>query len=105
MRSTTAHRARKRFGQHFLHDATVIERILGAIDPRPGEPLLEIGPGQGALTLPLLRRCKRLIAVEIDRDLVPVLRREAEGIGELVIVNADILQFDLATCPTISPRR
>jgi len=90
-------RPRKRFGQHFLHDTQVVERILGAVDPRPGEPLLEIGPGRGALTLPLLRRCKHLIAVEIDRDLVPVLQREAEGIGELEIVNADILKFDLAS--------
>ena len=90
-------RPRKRFGQHFLHDSTIVERILGAIDPQPGEPLLEIGPGRGALTLPLLRRCRRLIAVEIDRDLVPLLQREAEGIGELEIINADILGFDLAS--------
>jgi len=90
-------RPRKRFGQHFLHDSRVVERILDAIDPHPGEPLLEIGPGRGALTLPLLRRCGRLIAVEIDRDLVPLLQRQAAGIGELEIVNADILRFDLAS--------
>ena len=57
------HQARKRFGQHFLHDHSVIEAILRAIDPRPGENLLEIGPGQGALTYPLLQRCDQLIAI------------------------------------------
>ena len=91
------HRARKRFGQHFLHDANVIERILRAIDPRPGDNLLEIGPGRGALTYPLLRRCGRLTVVELDRDLAPLLAREAEGLGELEVIVADILAFDLAS--------
>ena len=90
-----SHRPRKRFGQHFLHDRQVIESILNAIDPQPGERLVEIGPGEGALTLPLLRRAGRLTAVEIDRDLVAGLAAAAEGIGELEIVNADILSFDL----------
>ena len=90
------HRARKRFGQHFLHDRQVIEAILQAVDPRPGERLVEIGPGHGALTLPLLRRAGRLTAIEIDRDLVAALAAAAEGLGELEIVNADILAFDLA---------
>ena len=98
-------RPRKRFGQHFLHDAQVVERILGAIDPQPGERLLEIGPGRGALTLPLLRRCRRLIAIEIDRDLVPVLQRDADGVGELEIINADILDFDLASLEAHDPLR
>lgn len=89
-------RARKRFGQHFLHDRQVIESILNAIDPQPGERLVEIGPGQGALTLPLLRRAGRLIAIEIDRDLIAGLARDATTCGELEIVNADILDFDLA---------
>ena len=89
-------RARKRFGQHFLHDRQVIEAILQAVDPKPGERLVEIGPGQGALTLPLLRRAGRLTAIEIDRDLVAGLAAAAEGLGELAIVNADILAFDLA---------
>lgn len=88
-------RARKRFGQHFLHDRQVIESILDAIDPRPGQQLVEIGPGQGALTLPLLRRAGRLTAIEIDRDLVGSLAAAAEGIGELEIVNTDILGFEL----------
>jgi 16S rRNA (adenine1518-N6/adenine1519-N6)-dimethyltransferase len=90
-------RPRKRFGQHFLQDSQIIDRILRALDPQPGERLLEIGPGRGALTLPLLRRCGQLIAVEIDRDLVPVLKNQAAGVGKLEIVNADILDFDLTS--------
>ena len=90
------HRARKRFGQHFLHDRNVIDRIVQAIDPQPDDKLVEIGPGQGALTWPLLQRCSRLTAIELDRDLVPVLQREATRYGELEVINADILEFDLA---------
>jgi 16S rRNA (adenine1518-N6/adenine1519-N6)-dimethyltransferase len=93
------HQARKRFGQHFLHDQNVIEAILRAIDPRPGENLLEIGPGQGALTYPLLQRCDKLIAIELDRDLVSVLSRQAKNLGSLEIINADILEFELSSIP------
>lgn len=97
MTSSDKHRPRKRFGQHFLHDANVIDRILRAIDPRPDDRLLEIGPGRGALTFPLLQCCKRLTVIELDRDLVPLLRRQADGKGELEIINADILAFDLSS--------
>ena len=93
------HQARKRFGQHFLHDQSVIEAILRVIDPRPGENLLEIGPGQGALTYPLLQRCDQLIAIELDRDLVPILCKQAENLGRLEIINADILEFELSSIP------
>jgi 16S rRNA (adenine1518-N6/adenine1519-N6)-dimethyltransferase len=91
------HRARKRFGQHFLHDQNIIERILRAINPLPGENLIEIGPGQGALTWPLLRSCKSMIAIELDRDLIPVLNRESPRHGKLDVINADILEFDLSS--------
>ena len=91
------HRARKRFGQHFLHDRNVIDHILRSLNPQPGENLIEIGPGQGALTYPLLQRCKELIAIELDRDLIPVLRRESARYGDLEVINADILEFDLAS--------
>jgi 16S rRNA (adenine1518-N6/adenine1519-N6)-dimethyltransferase len=87
-------RARKRFGQHFLHDPGVIARIVAAIDPRPGEALVEIGPGLGALTLPLLERAGRLEAVEIDRDLIPELLARARGRGQLIVHEADVLEFD-----------
>lgn len=87
--------ARKRFGQHFLHDARVIERIVAAIDPQPDEALLEIGPGQGALTAPLLARTARLDAIEIDRDLAASLRSHWTSKG-LTLHEADALKFDIA---------
>lgn len=89
-----SHRPRRRFGQNFLHDPVVIARILRAIDPAPGQRLVEIGPGRGAITLPLLERAGRLHAVEIDRDLVPLLRAAATGHGELIVHEADALVFD-----------
>ena len=98
-------RARKRFGQHFLHDRDVIERILQAIDPRPGQPICEIGPGRGALTLPLLQRCGRLTAIELDRDLIPRLAAAASAHGELELINADVLEFDFASLPGDAPWR
>jgi 16S rRNA (adenine1518-N6/adenine1519-N6)-dimethyltransferase len=88
--------ARKRFGQHFLHDPGVLARIIAAIAPQPGQRIVEIGPGRGALTLPLLERCRRLEVVEIDRDLIPELRARASGVGELVVHEADALDFDFA---------
>ncbi len=91
------HRARKRFGQHFLHDGNIIERILRVLDPQPGDRLLEIGPGRGALTYPLLQRCDRLVAVELDRELAPVLQQQAAAHGQLEVINADILEFDLSS--------
>ncbi len=93
------HQARKRFGQHFLHDQNIIESILRLIDPRPGEILVEIGPGQGALTYPLLQRCKALTAIELDRDLVPILKEKASRFGRLEVINADILEFELSNIP------
>ncbi|WP_038053454.1 16S rRNA (adenine(1518)-N(6)/adenine(1519)-N(6))-dimethyltransferase RsmA [Thioalkalivibrio sp. ALJ1] len=70
----TASPIRKRFGQNFLHDSSILERIGFAIDPQPGDAVLEIGPGRGALTAALLQRLERLVAVEIDRDLAAGLR-------------------------------
>ncbi len=84
------HTARKRFGQHFLTDEAVIDRIVRTIDPRPGEALVEIGPGLGALTGPLLERCERLTVIELDRDLAARLRRDAR----LDVVEADVLNVD-----------
>jgi 16S rRNA (adenine1518-N6/adenine1519-N6)-dimethyltransferase len=88
------HIARKRFGQNFLHERGIIERIVRAIDPQPGERIVEIGPGQGALTWPLLDRQKLLTAIEIDRDLIPRLQATAPRHGELRIVEADVLTVD-----------
>jgi 16S rRNA (adenine1518-N6/adenine1519-N6)-dimethyltransferase len=69
-------RVRKRFGQHFLHDPTVVDRIVLAINPKPQDHLVEIGPGTAALTIPLLQRVGALDAVEIDRDLAATLRTQ-----------------------------
>ncbi len=89
-------RARKRFGQHFLHDRNIIDKIVRAIDPKPDDNLLEIGPGRGALTLPLLNLCNQLTAVELDRDLIPRLQQTTAQYGTLHLINADILNFELA---------
>jgi 16S rRNA (adenine1518-N6/adenine1519-N6)-dimethyltransferase len=88
------HRPRKRFGQNFLHDPGVIRRILSFIDPRPGERLVEIGPGRGAITTGLLKAAGSLDVVELDRDLVEPLSRLCAELGELRIHNADALHFD-----------
>ncbi len=90
------HQARKRFGQHFLHDPTVIARILQAVNPAPEQHLVEIGPGLGAITLPLLQAAGQLDAVELDRDVIPKLERRCRGVGELAIHAADALDFDFA---------
>jgi 16S rRNA (adenine1518-N6/adenine1519-N6)-dimethyltransferase len=83
-------RPRKRFGQHFLADAFVIGAIVDLIDPRPGQALVEIGPGRGALTFALLPRCQALTVVELDRDLAHRLRSRAG----LTVVEADVLNVD-----------
>ncbi len=89
-------RPRKRFGQHFLHDPGVLARIVAAIDPQPGQRLVEIGPGLGALSRPLLERCGRLEVIEIDHNLIPELRKRSKGAGELVVHAGDVLKIDLA---------
>lgn len=89
------HVARKRFGQNFLTDKTVIARIIAAIDPRPGDRLIEIGPGLGALTAPLLERAKSLAVVELDRDLAKRLE-VAFASSALAIHQTDALTFDFA---------
>jgi len=90
------HRARKRFGQNFLHDTRVIERIVTAVHPRPGDRIVEIGPGKGALTQPLLKACGRIDVIELDRDLPPLLQTHCQGAGELLIHNQDALKFDFS---------
>ena len=89
------HTARKRFGQHFLTDASVIDDIVGAIDPRPGQNLVEIGPGLGALTLPVLARAKALTVVELDRDLAE--RWRGRGEPGLRVIESDALALDFGS--------
>ncbi len=86
----SAHIARKRFGQHFLVDHSVIDGIVRAIDPQPGQALVEIGPGLGAMTQPLLERAGALTVIELDRDLAARLRRQPA----LTVVESDVLKVD-----------
>jgi 16S rRNA (adenine1518-N6/adenine1519-N6)-dimethyltransferase len=94
------HHPRKRFGQHFLHDPAVIGRIIAAVDPRPGEHLVEIGPGRGAITAGLLAAAGRLDAIELDRDLIEPLTTRFTAAG-LRLHQADALRFDL--CALVPP--
>jgi 16S rRNA (adenine1518-N6/adenine1519-N6)-dimethyltransferase len=86
---------RKRFGQHFLHDPAVLDRILTAVSPRPDDRVVEIGPGRGALTQRLLEAgTAQTDVIEIDRDLVELLRVELQGYPKLFVHAADALAFD-----------
>ena len=94
MSENNQHRARKRFGQNFLHDAGVIDRIMRAIHAQPGERLLEIGPGQGALTGDLLSSGAQLDVIEIDRDLVAMLNHQFASNPAFHMNQGDALKFD-----------
>ena len=102
--SRPAVRPRRRFGQHFLHDRAVVRRIVDAVAPRPDDLIVEIGPGRGALTLPLLESGCELHAVEIDRDLAAALRGRAASHPNLTVHEADALEFDF-TRVAPPPRR
>jgi 16S rRNA (adenine1518-N6/adenine1519-N6)-dimethyltransferase len=97
-------RARKRFGQHFLHDGATIERIVEAIGPTADDPLVEIGPGLGAITLPLLRKVNSLDVVEIDRDAIRELRVKTANSTALRIHEADALRFEFSSLMTAGRR-
>jgi 16S rRNA (adenine1518-N6/adenine1519-N6)-dimethyltransferase len=86
------HIARKRFGQHFLSDAGVIDAIVREIAPQPGDAMVEIGPGLAALTQPLVERLGRLAVIELDRDLAKRLRLH----GQLDVIESDVLKVDFA---------
>ncbi len=90
------HQARKRFGQNFLTDSGVIDRIIQSINPKDGERLIEIGPGLGALTCPLLSHTGQLDVIELDRDIIPKLQLNCGTRGQLTIHQCDVLQFDFA---------
>lgn len=90
-----SHQTKKSLGQHFLADPGMIEKIVRAVDPRPGQRLVEIGPGAGAITRPLLQRQRTLTVIEFDRDLIEPLAAMGEELGaELTIVHADVLAVD-----------
>ena len=102
MKPGEPHRARKRFGQNFLVDESVVERIVAAIAPTPGEVLIEIGPGREALTAPLLASGADLRVVEIDRDLAAGLRQRHP---DLPVLEADALDVDFAALANGEPYR
>jgi 16S rRNA (adenine1518-N6/adenine1519-N6)-dimethyltransferase len=91
-----AHTPRKRFGQNFLHDHSIIYNIISSIQAKPDQHWVEIGPGQGALTEPLLKQGVRLEVVELDRDLVALLREKFKQYPNLKIHSADALRFDFS---------
>lgn len=92
-----SHRARKRFGQNFLVDDNIIARMVRAIAPQADQQLVEIGPGLGALTLPLLEAAGHLQAIELDRDLLEELAQRCCNAGELLVHQGDALRFDFAS--------
>ena len=91
---SSSHRPRKRFGQHFLHDPRVLEKIVESLAIQPSDLVVEIGPGRGALTRRLLERTRNVEAIEIDRDLVATLQEEGIKVRE-----GDALRFDYAVFP------
>ena len=91
------HIARKRFGQNFLHDQQIVNRIISRFNPQPGEFILEIGPGLGALTWPLLEQIDELHAIELDRDLVARFEADPRTKGHLFLHQQDALTFDFST--------
>jgi len=95
---STSHRPRKRFGQHFLHDPRVLARIVDSIDPQKDDCIVEIGPGEGALTRPLLEKVGKLEAIELDRDLAASLAAQFPP-WRLTVHCADALEFDFARFP------
>ena len=105
MSNKAGHQARKRFGQNFLHDPGVIEQIIRAINPKPDDAIVEIGPGLGALTEEILAVNPRLQVVELDRDLIPVLRTKFFNYPEFRIHEADALKFDFSELMVDRPLR
>jgi 16S rRNA (adenine1518-N6/adenine1519-N6)-dimethyltransferase len=96
-------RPKKSFGQNFLHDRHVIHKIIEVIQPKPDDFMVEIGPGRGALTLPLLDRLNQLYAIELDRDLIALL--EAQGLNKLHLLGQDVLSVDWARLALCIPEK
>jgi 16S rRNA (adenine1518-N6/adenine1519-N6)-dimethyltransferase len=97
--------AKKSLGQHFLHERGVVDRIILALDPRPGDRVVEIGPGQGAMTFPLLDRHGTLTAIEFDRDLLAPLGVRAREHGHLELIHANVLDVDFTALADGVPLR
>ncbi|BDX03764.1 ribosomal RNA small subunit methyltransferase A [Marinomonas pontica] len=91
------HKARKRFGQNFLHDHGVIRRIVACIGPKKGQRIVEIGPGKGALTEGIISVTERMDVVELDRDLIPILKVNLFRFPDLTVHEADAMKFDFTS--------
>ena len=89
-----AAKAKKHLGQNFLHEQSIIDKIVQAVNPKPGDRLVEIGPGQGAITFPLLDRHGELTVIEFDRDLIAPWTEAARSHGDLPVVHRDVLKVD-----------
>lgn len=99
------YQAKKRFGQNFLQDPGIIERIVKSIRPQPGDNLLEIGPGLGAITRQILPLAQKISVIELDRDVIPKLKFNCDGLGELNVYQQDVLKTDLAAFYNQQPIR
>ncbi|MDF3823605.1 rRNA adenine dimethyltransferase family protein, partial [Leptospira sp. 96542] len=95
------HIPRKRFGQHFLADDAIIDAIVRAIAPEPGQAMVEIGPGLAAMTQPLVERLGRLTVIELDRDLAARLRKHPQ----LEVIESDVLKVDFTALAALVQRR
>jgi len=89
------HKARKRFGQNFLTDQAIIQNIIHSIHPKDDQAIIEIGPGLGAITAPLLSIAKTLTVIELDRDIIPKLQSNCDSLGKLNIIQKDVLKVNL----------
>ncbi len=96
-KANNMHLPRKRFGQHFLSDQSVVQHIVSVLAPEPNQHLVEIGPGQGALTVPVIKLCQQLEVVELDRDLIPEITSRAPRGTDLIVHEADALKFDFGS--------
>lgn len=99
------HYARKRFGQNFLSDPGIIQRIVSSINPKVGDRIIEIGPGLGALTCPILNTVGEMDVIELDRDIIPKLQLNCGLDSKLRIHNIDVLKFDFSELPYDEPLR
>ncbi len=94
------HTPKKRFGQNFLNDHNIIDNIVQSINPQPNENLVEIGPGQAAITLPVLSQATKLTAIELDKTLIEPLQRKCSYAGDLSLIQHDALKFDFSSLIT-----
>jgi 16S rRNA (adenine1518-N6/adenine1519-N6)-dimethyltransferase len=98
------HSPRKRFGQHFLVDDSIVNAIVSSIAPTKGQHLIEIGPGEGALTTALLAEIPSLEVIELDRDIIPLLKKNTQSLGTLLIHQEDVLRVDFRQLKTSSEK-